>query len=105
MGQRYRNSYNKEIKEKERKENKCLGDSKENYKSKFDENDKNNLGLKNRIQRGDRNIELDSGYIKMKLKMISYMYTIKMKLKNSIAQKENYKASLSKRMNIKKRDY
>ena len=30
------------------------------------------------------------------------MYTIKMKLKNSIAQKENYKASLSERMNIEK---
>ena len=70
--------------------------------SKFDENDKNNLGLENRIQRGDRNIEHDSGYIKIKLKMISYFYTIKMKLKNSIAQKENYKASLSERMNIEK---
>lgn len=41
----------------------------------------------------------------MRLKMISCMYTIKMKLKNSIAQKENYQASLSKRMNIEKRDY
>lgn len=34
--------------------------------------------------------------------MISHMYTIKLKLKNSIVQKENYKASLSKRMNIEK---
>lgn len=37
--------------------------------------------------------------------MISYMYTIKMKLKNSITQKENSKGSLSKRMSIEKRDY
>lgn len=71
----------------------------------FDGNDKNNLGLKNRIQRGDRNIVLDSGYIKMKLKMISYMYTMKMKLKNSITQKENSQGSLSKITNIEKRDY
>ena len=34
-----------EIKEKEHKENKCLGDIKEKHKSKFDENDKNYLGL------------------------------------------------------------
>lgn len=37
--------------------------------------------------------------------MVSCMYTIKMKLKNSVAQIENYQASLSKRMNIEKRDY
>ena len=52
--------------------------------------------LRTEFKEENRSIELDSGYVKMKLKMIPYMYTVKMKLKTQWLKKKTIRQVFQK---------